>query len=95
MQKVKFILLLMFVPLLTNAQTLDQEKLEQGVGALFAEKSIDNTTPGCAVGVIEGGKWVLRKSYGMANLEHNIPITSESIFRTGSLSKQFTAAVSP
>jgi len=74
------------------AQSLDQEKLEQGVGALFAEKSIDNTTPGCAVGVIEGGKWALRKSYGMANLEHNIPITNKSIFRTGSLSKQFTAA---
>ena len=74
------------------AKTLDQEQLEMGVGALFAEKSIDNTTPGCAVGVIEGGKWVLRKSYGIANLEHNIPITSESIFRTGSLSKQFTAA---
>ena len=73
-------------------QSLDQEKLEQGVGALFAEKSIDNTTPGCAVGVIEGGKWALRKSYGMANLEHNIPITNKSIFRTGSLSKQFTAA---
>ena len=74
------------------AQSLDQEKLEQGVGALFAEKPIDNTTPGCAVGVIQGGKWVLRKSYGMANLEHNIPITNKSIFRTGSLSKQFTAA---
>ena len=74
------------------AQSLAQEKLEQGVGALFAEKSIDNTTPGCAVGVIEGGKWALRKSYGMANLEHNIPITNKSIFRTGSLSKQFTAA---
>jgi len=65
------------------AQSLDQEKLAQGVGALFAEKSIDNTTPGCAVGVIEGGRWALRKSYGMANLEHNIPITNKSIFRTG------------
>ena len=28
----------------------------------------------------------------MANLEHDIPITSQSIFRTGSLGKQFTAA---
>jgi CubicO group peptidase (beta-lactamase class C family) len=74
------------------AQSLDQKKLEQEVGALFAEKSIDNTTPGCAVGVIENGTWTLRKSYGMANLEYDLPITSKSIFRTGSLSKQFTAA---
>jgi CubicO group peptidase (beta-lactamase class C family) len=72
--------------------SLDQQKLEQEVGALFAAKSIDNTTPGCAVGVIEGGRWALRKSFGMANLEHDIPITNKSIFRTGSLGKQFTAA---
>ena len=72
--------------------SLDQELLEAGVSGLFAEKSVDNTTPGCSVGVIEGGQWVLLKSFGLANLEHNIPITSESIFRTGSVSKQFTAA---
>jgi len=72
--------------------SLDQKKLEQDVGALFAAKSIDNTTPGCAVGVIENDRWALRKSFGMANLEHNIPITNQSIFRTGSLGKQFTAA---
>jgi len=74
------------------APSLDQAKLAQEVGALFAGKAVDNTTPGCAVGVIEDGKWALRKSYGMANLEHDIPITSQSIFRMGSLSKQFTAA---
>jgi CubicO group peptidase (beta-lactamase class C family) len=73
------------------AQSLDQAELERGVGALFTEKGIDNTTPGCAIGVIEDGKWALRKSYGMANLEYGIPITNQSIFRTGSVSKQFTA----
>ena len=72
--------------------SLDREKLAQEVGALFAAKSVDNSTPGCAVGVIESGHWALRKSYGMANLEHAIPITGKSIFRTGSLGKQFTAA---
>ena len=74
------------------APVLDDEKLAQEVGAIFAGKGIDNTTPGCAVGIIEGGQWALRKSYGMANLEHDIPITSQSVFRMGSLSKQFTAA---
>ena len=72
--------------------SLDQDKLEREVAALFAAKSVDNTTPGCAVGIIENGQWALLKSYGMANLEHDIPITSQSIFRTGSLGKQFTAA---
>jgi CubicO group peptidase (beta-lactamase class C family) len=71
---------------------LDQQKLARDVGAVFAEKSIDNTTPGCAIGVIEKGQWALLKGFGMANLEHEIPISSTSIFRMGSLSKQFTAA---
>jgi len=73
------------------AQSIDRESLERDVDALFAKKSIDNTTPGCSVGVIEGGQWVLLKNLGMANLEYDLPITSQSIFRTGSLSKQFTA----
>ena len=73
------------------AQTLDRERLAREVGELFVASAVDNTTPGCAVGVIENGQWALRSSRGMANLEHDVPITSQSIFRTGSLGKQFTA----
>jgi len=49
-------------------------------------------TPGCAVGVASGGKPVLAKDYGMADLEHDVAITPETIFEAGSVSKQFTAA---
>ena len=47
--------------------------------------------PGCAVGVIKDGEYIHNKGYGMANLEHDIAITSDTIFRIGSVSKQFTA----
>lgn len=70
---------------------LDREKLAREVSDLFAARAVDNATPGCAVGVIEQAQWALRSSFGMANLEHDVPITSQSIFRTGSLGKQFTA----
>ena len=53
---------------------------------------MDNTTPGCAVGVIENGNWALLKSYGMANLEHGLALDTRSVFRMGSVGKQFTAA---
>lgn len=52
----------------------------------------DTRSPGCAVGVRRDGETVLARGYGMANLEHGIPITPESVFRIGSVSKQFTAA---
>lgn len=49
-------------------------------------------SPGCAVGVAHGGRVVLSKAYGMADLEHDIPNSPATIFEAGSVSKQFTAA---
>lgn len=47
--------------------------------------------PGCAVGVAVEGEKRHVKGYGQANLEHDLPITADSVFRIASLSKQFTA----
>jgi CubicO group peptidase (beta-lactamase class C family) len=50
------------------------------------------STPGCAVGAAVDGKPVIAKGYGMADLEHDVKITPDSVFEAGSVSKQFTAA---
>lgn len=60
------------------------------VDALFQEWDRSDS-PGCALGVIEDAQLVLERSYGMANLEHGVALSSRSVFRTGSLGKQFTA----
>lgn len=60
------------------------------VDALFNDYS--PATPGCAVGIIRNGEYVHARGYGAANLEHGIPISRDSVFRIGSVSKQFTAA---
>ena len=49
-------------------------------------------TPGCAVGADVKGQPFVRAAYGMADLEHDVPITLDTIFEVGSVSKQFTAA---
>jgi YD repeat-containing protein len=49
-------------------------------------------TPGCAVGVAMGGRPVLTRGYGMANLEYGLRIRPDTIFESGSVAKQFTAA---
>jgi CubicO group peptidase (beta-lactamase class C family) len=49
------------------------------------------STPGCAVGVDTGGVPLLRRAYGMANLETATPWTVGTISESGSVAKQFTA----
>jgi len=48
-------------------------------------------SPGCAVGVTRSGSLVFAKGYGMADLEHDTPITPDTRFYVASVSKQFTA----
>lgn len=55
-------------------------------------KAFTPATPGCAVGVDVRGEPVVRAAYGMANLEHDVPFTIETISSPGSVAKQFTAA---
>ena len=60
----------------------------EAVDALF-KKWDRNNSPGCALAVIQNGEIIYKKGYGMANLEHDIPITPSSVFYIGSTSKQF------
>jgi CubicO group peptidase (beta-lactamase class C family) len=48
--------------------------------------------PGAAVAVRRGGEIVHSAGYGLANVEWGIPIDTETVFRIGSITKQFTAA---
>lgn len=49
-------------------------------------------TPGAIVAIARGGETVFARGFGMANLEHGIPLTIDSRSETGSVAKQFTAA---
>ena len=49
--------------------------------------------PGMAVLVIQDGQTLLRKGYGLANLEWQIPVLPNTVFRIGSVTKQFTAVL--
>jgi CubicO group peptidase (beta-lactamase class C family) len=72
------------------ASLLAADTLPEQVDKLFAPWDRSDS-PGCALGIIRDGQFLYKRGYGMANLEYDIPITSESVFRIGSTSKQFTA----
>lgn len=46
--------------------------------------------PALQVAVVRGGKIVKDKTYGIANLENNIPATDKTIFSVNSITKAFT-----
>ena len=48
--------------------------------------------PGAALIVVQDGKPVLRKGYGLAEIELGVPIRPEMVFRVGSVTKEFTSA---
>ncbi len=81
------------VTLLTtaNSQKVEKPKVSiQDVNELFKTwQSSDK--PGIAVGIVNDGQIEHTAGYGLANLEHNIPITTDTKFYIGGLANQFTA----
>ena len=47
--------------------------------------------PGAAILVQKDGRTIIRKGYGLADLELGVPVTPDMVFRLGSITKQFTA----
>jgi CubicO group peptidase (beta-lactamase class C family) len=60
------------------------------VDSIF-ERYIKPGSPGCALAVMKDGELVYQQGYGLANLEHNVPILPSTVFNIGSMAKQFTA----
>jgi CubicO group peptidase (beta-lactamase class C family) len=84
------VFLVLFAAGLVPVRADDMAKIAKQVDKVFAEYDRQDS-PGCGLGVIRDGRLIYERGYGMANLEYGIPITSSSIFRTGSVAKQFTA----
>jgi CubicO group peptidase (beta-lactamase class C family) len=70
------------------AVTRDTGRIDEFVRSEMARQKI----PGVAIAVIRGGEVVRSQGYGFANVELKSPVTTETIFQSGSMGKQFTAA---
>ena len=67
------------------------DELSDRVDSLFA--GLNSThTPGVVAAAIKGDQFLYKKAFGMAHLELGVPNTVQTVFRIGSVSKQFTAA---
>jgi len=63
------------------------------VDAIVRAEMAGQKIPGVAVAVLRADDAVKVQGYGLANVEHDVAVTDRTIFQSGSLGKQFTAAV--
>ena len=87
-------LLILIIGVLTvsfsaNAQIEKEDQVK--IESLFSEWDSENSA-GVAIGIIQDGKLIYTKAYGMGNLDYNIPLSASSKFYIASTAKQFTAA---
>ncbi len=61
------------------------------VDAIVADAMSSQRIPGVAVGVLQQGRVLLARGYGIAHVEHAVPVTPATVFQSGSLAKQFAA----
>lgn len=80
---------LIFIGLPVSAQDTTPS-MNLSIDSLFLDYDRADS-PGCAIAIIQDGEVIYKKSFGQANLEYDIPITSNTIFNVGSIAKQFTA----
>ncbi len=76
----------------TAARAQDTRALVRYVDSVATAAVAEHRTAGVSVAVVKNGRTVLAKGYGFADLENDVPATAETVFRIGSITKQFTSA---
>jgi CubicO group peptidase (beta-lactamase class C family) len=86
------ILLTCLVIFLIATPSLAQQTPAAKIDRVIKQQMDADKIPGVSLAVLRDGKIVLLKSYGLANVEHQVPVKPTTIFQSGSIGKQFTAA---
>ncbi|MBK9155660.1 MAG: beta-lactamase family protein [Chloracidobacterium sp.] len=86
--------LLVLLSLTSTAQVPNKNLVVTGAERAFEKASgaVKMPAPGCAVGVSLNGESVFEKAFGLAEMEHSVPNTPQTVFESGSVAKQFTAS---
>jgi D-alanyl-D-alanine carboxypeptidase len=74
------------------AQLPASEELGNRVDAI-AKQMLSRHTAGVSVAVARDGRVILARGYGMANVEHSVAVTPDTVFHIASISKNILAAV--
>lgn len=82
--------MLRHLPLLTALATLpaSADSVDDYVRAVMEKGKI----PGVSLAIVKEGRLVRSQGYGLANVELGVPASADTVYQSGSVGKQFTAA---
>ena len=73
-------------------QSSPRQRLAAQIDSMAAAALASWPAVGLSVAVLRGGDTIVAKGYGRADLENDLPATAQTVYRIGSITKQFTAA---
>ena len=74
------------------AQTQTRGELLERLDAIVEESMERLQVPGTSVAIQKDGELILARGYGLADVENRVAATEHTVYRIGSVSKQFAAA---
>ena len=75
-----------------TARAQDARTLVRYVDSIANAAIAEKRTAGVSVAVVKNGRTIVAKGYGFADLENDVPATAATVYRIGSVTKQFTSA---
>lgn len=95
--RIRCLLLGLLLALVAACGAVSQVARAPDLGAeldpLIREELARQEVPGVAVAVVRGGALAFAGGFGLADVEHQVPVKPETIFQSGSVGKMFTAAL--
>lgn len=76
-----------------EAQREQRNDLTASIDAIAQQALKEGPIAGLSIAVARGPRLILAKGYGYADLENDVPATAETVYRIGSITKQFTAVL--
>lgn len=89
--KSTYLLLIAFITFGNSLNSIYAQNFESKIDSLLQNTFKDRNGPGGEFLVAKAGKIIYQKSFGKANIELDVNLTSENIYQIGSMTKQFTA----
>ncbi len=89
----RIVLLVVSIAGFAAAQSVSTKAPLDGFDAFVDEMLVDRKVPGLAIAIVQDGKVIHSKGYGLRNADKKLPATSQTLFAIGSISKSFTCTV--